>query len=185
MKKLILLFFICLSQLCLSQDKNTNKFFNDIYSNFKEGYSDNIAIYYSEEELDKNFTTRLYKQLKEVLNNKSKFYGFGGTSNEENLLEFSNAEKEYIIKEAKNPANFQEKDYLSNIEGYESFKKLDRDKHHLRSFLSKPIFIRNNTLCIIYTATYSGMLSAGGGWKVYKFKNGKWKTWINLTMWIS
>ncbi len=50
---------------------------------------------------------------------------------------------------------------------------------------SKPIFLRNNTICIFDYSYYCGSLCANGETGVYFKHNGKWSKWLTISTWIS
>lgn len=50
---------------------------------------------------------------------------------------------------------------------------------------SKPIFLRNDSLCIFYYGNHCGGLCGGGGLYVYKKTENGWKSWIELFRWVS
>lgn len=50
---------------------------------------------------------------------------------------------------------------------------------------SKPIFIRNNTICFFYNDFSCPNTCGSGELAVYKIENGNWKKWLILYSWIS
>lgn len=50
--------------------------------------------------------------------------------------------------------------------------------------LSKPVFLRNNSICILYKASDCGMLCGGGTLVIYKKENDKWKNYMVLADWV-
>jgi hypothetical protein len=60
-------------------------------------------------------------------------------------------------------------------------------KHYGDGFytLGKPIFLRNNTVCVFYSSYNCGMLCGKGGLYIYLKKNVIWKKQYTLYSWIS
>jgi hypothetical protein len=60
-------------------------------------------------------------------------------------------------------------------------------KHIGMSFneFSAPIFLRNYTYCLFYSANYCGSLCAGGSLVLYKKEKGRWKPVKNYCQWVS
>jgi hypothetical protein len=56
--------------------------------------------------------------------------------------------------------------------------------HDLYSF-SKPIFLRNNTICLFYFGSSCGHLCGGGGLYIYVRENGVWKMKYPVYTWVS
>lgn len=50
--------------------------------------------------------------------------------------------------------------------------------------LSKPVFLRNNSLCIFYKETECGMLCGSGTFAIYKREKGQWKWYMVLESWV-
>ena len=75
-------------------------------------------------------------------------------------------------------------DYYLADRGYGWYKLYEKKIHGYYS-LTKPIFLRKNTICI-FTYGYScGYLCGNGGTSVYRLEKGEWKEWIFLSYWIS
>ncbi|MXV49950.1 hypothetical protein GS399_03125 [Pedobacter sp. HMF7647] len=51
--------------------------------------------------------------------------------------------------------------------------------------LSKPVFIRNETICFFYAGYHCGNLCGHGSVAVYLFNKGKWEKWLVLEEWRS
>jgi hypothetical protein len=50
---------------------------------------------------------------------------------------------------------------------------------------SKPIFLRENSICFSYSSFGSGSLSGSGGFSVFVKENGKWELFDVISLWIS
>jgi hypothetical protein len=51
--------------------------------------------------------------------------------------------------------------------------------------ISRPIFLRNNSLCLFYSDYACGPLCGGGSLSFYKKENGKWRHYWGLSLWHS
>ena len=51
--------------------------------------------------------------------------------------------------------------------------------------LLKPIFLRDNTICIYYSDFHCGITCGGGSLYIYIKQNGVWKVFTELVTWIS
>lgn len=51
--------------------------------------------------------------------------------------------------------------------------------------LSKPIFLRNGSVCLFYYSYFCGPLCGQGNLSLYKKEKGKWVRWISLYDWVS
>jgi hypothetical protein len=72
---------------------------------------------------------------------------------------------------------------FSNVDdGWAVFKK--KYGRELYTF-SKPIFFRNNELCIFYYNESCGGECGEGNLSIYKLENGRWKVWIQISHWVS
>jgi hypothetical protein len=50
---------------------------------------------------------------------------------------------------------------------------------------SKPIFLKNNTICVFYYGYHCDYLCGYGDWSVYKKVNGDWVRIITFSSWVS
>lgn len=163
------LLFLMLASAVFAQDRQTKNFFADITKG---------TVYYT----DGWMTESNLNSLKAALKDESiKNDGLAGT----NTLTLTDSEKKSIKKEAKKLIGVDVKDYLSGIANFEYVPQFDAAKHKSSSFYSKPIFIRSNTICFVYSSSYSGPKNAAGGWNIYKKENGKWVQWIQFASWES
>lgn len=60
----------------------------------------------------------------------------------------------------------------------------DRYSPRVYSF-SKPIFIRNNSLCFFYVESSWGQDSAGGEFMIFRKEKGFWKRWTTIYVWTT
>ena len=97
----------------------------------------------------------------------------------------TDSEKKSIKKEAKKLVGVDVKDYLSGIPNFEYVSQFDAAKHKSTCFYSKPIFIRSNSICFVYSSSNSGPMTGSGSWNIYKKENGKWVQWIQFASWKS
>lgn len=75
--------------------------------------------------------------------------------------------------------------YLKNEVYGNGWEKLyDRGIQGFYSF-SRPIFLRNETLCIFQADYYCGSLCGWGNITIYRKENKVWKPYINLISWVS
>lgn len=51
-------------------------------------------------------------------------------------------------------------------------------------FLSKPIFLRNNTICIFEDDMDCGVLCGGGDLVIYKKNKGSWSRYMTISSWV-
>jgi len=173
MKQIISLFFILFLGTGYAQDVQTTEFFMQ-YSKRKVHYA---KLMQSNEEIGKIKTIIQEKEITNRLNNTA--------ADSNNTIILTVEEKEYLKNELDKLALPESYNFLDNIPKYKLVKNFDSKTTKPVEWFSKPIFIRNNTLCLIYKATYCGPLSGMGGWEFYRLVNEKWENWISLTMWFS
>lgn len=164
MKHLTLLFLMMASAV-FAQDRQTKNLFNDITKG---------TVYYTDGWMTESNLSSLKNALKEET--------IKSGSNE---LKLTDSEKKSIKKEAKKLIGIDVKDYLSGISNFEYVQQFDAAKHKSTSFYSKPIFIRSNSICFVYSSSYSGPMNGAGSWNIYKKENGKWVQWIQFASWKS
>lgn len=77
------------------------------------------------------------------------------------------------------------KDSLKTL--YDSLgRRTDNNNYNTGHYgFSKPIFFRNNTLCIFRMYYYCGVLCAHGETVIYIKENRTWTKWLSITEWIS
>lgn len=72
--------------------------------------------------------------------------------------------------------------YLDKAKGYPYFQK---QYGNVLNTISKPVFLKNNTVCVFYLGSSGAALSGGGGFQLYVLDKGVWKSYRMLTMWVS
>lgn len=130
-------------------------------------------------------------------------YAISGTvENKDPLLIFTPAEKLHIREEVKKMCGkaklWNEKDFginsillnldtLRTLIGPQGLGWPDYHKKYSSGYFtfSKPIFLRNDTICIFYCAYSSCILCGGGELSVFEKNNGKWKRLSTIARWIS
>lgn len=165
------LLFLLVAISGFAQDKQTRNLFADI---------SNGTVYYSHGWLTENNTRSLNSELK-----KDEIKSATAAQSEGYSLKLTKSEKKAIKKEAKKLIGIEAKTYLSGVKNFEFTEKFDVQKHKTLSFFSKPIFIRSNSICFMYSSNTSGALDGSGAWNVYKKENGKWVRWIKFAEWAS
>lgn len=124
--------------------------------------------------------------LKDTLNNS---FFFGKKEKGKQLI-LTNNEKKYLLRKIDEQQGFVWPDNLfqniqkSNLEEKNPTSKLKNSFQKIYSF-SKPIFIRNHTICIFYYGYYCGGECGKGIIEIYHKVNDKWTTWISIVQWIS
>ena len=183
--------FLFLSVANLLAQENTEKqFFSDLFKNriSKVIYSEN----------------RFYdlNELKNTINQAKVVYKMQLENSPIILLDslfFTNQELEIVFNKimssndthwAKNsilngkyiPRKKIDKIFNEPSKGWDYFHKIyGKD---LFSF-SKPVFIRNNSVCFFYESNGNGNLGGSGSFDIYIKQNGKWIFFNSLRMWIS
>ena len=72
--------------------------------------------------------------------------------------------------------------FNTRARGWEYFHKhIGRDFNEF----SMPIFFRNNTYCLFYSANYCGDLCAGGSLNLYKKEGARWRLIKSYCEWVS
>lgn len=175
MKQLIL--FLLLSASCLAQDKETTEFFRQLGKG-------RDTIYFMNEAVSEH-------RIKEIKKMVAKGY-LTGTTNplpktkpKGHPVTFTAKEKQFLLAELDKEATANRRQYLSANRNYILIDTFDYKKQKCYGNYTKPIFFRNNTLCLIYTEGICGPLNGGGGWKVYRKEKGSWTQWLTMTGWIS
>jgi hypothetical protein len=175
MKQLLL--FLLLSVGSFAQNKENTEFFRQ----FGKGRD---TIYFMGEAIGEH-------RIKEMKKMVEKGYLTGTinplpkTTPKGHPLTLTAQEKQFLLAELDKEASANRKQYLSANRNYILIDTFDHAKHKCYSNYTKPIFFRNNTLCLIYTEGICGPLNGGGGWKVYRKEKGTWNQWLTMTGWIS
>lgn len=102
------------------------------------------------------------------------------------------SEKEYAINQAIELTNEPQQAYLNGVNDFKYHKEVyHRRNIQTHTYYSKPIFLRNNSVCITYhehvaiNKTTNTSFSGAGGWNIYIKQNGVWKHCHSLTGWFS
>lgn len=180
MKFIILVYCLFIGANSYSQStKNSTivlqKFFAD---KFPITYSDTIHQYD-------------LKYLKQVLADDI-LYNSSLSGQKDNIrqLILTKNEKKYLLKKVDEQQGFVWPDNL-----FQNVRKDSSDKKNLTSNFkkffqpiynfSKPIFIRNDSICIFYYGYYCGGECGQGSVEIYHKIDGKWTNWISMIQWIS
>ncbi|MEL1249039.1 hypothetical protein [Flavobacterium helocola] len=75
-----------------------------------------------------------------------------------------------------------DKIFKSSSKGWEYFHKNYGDDLFR---LSKPIFVKGNTVCFFYSSSSCGNLCGTGSFDIFIKQNGEWIFYTSLSMWIS
>ena len=193
MKLILSIFFMTLSVSIYSQENSSvKKFLNDYFENFDKRilYSDNV---------ENNYIDQL---VKAISNNPIKLYKIYTSENDSptnDKLFLTDQEKGYITKELNSQRGILWTDnllkdskviardtittiFFKSVKGWNYFNKSYGEIYY--SF-TKPIMIRDNSLCFFYIAFYKEISFAGGEFSVYKIVNGKWKYFMTIWDWTS
>lgn len=175
--KIFTFLFLMLACAGFAQDKETTEFFRQ----HGEGCD---TIYFIKEPIGES-------RIKEIKKKIAKGYLTGSvipipmTKPKGHPLTLTAKEKQFLLAELDKEISSDRKIYLSKNKNYVFIEKFDHERHNSYVHYSKPIFFRNNTLCLIYTSRTGAPESGGGGWNVYRKEKGVWKQWLMVTMWIS
>lgn len=171
MKHYLILLFLFSNTTIFSQIKEKQSFFDDILSD---------KIYY----INKNSSLKnqLSDQIIKIISNKT-IHSVDIFI--EDKIELTEQEIEYLKNEFKKISNLKSKKYIKANSKIELFSIIKPSKENYISFFSNPVFLRDNSICIIYKSSYKGPENSSGGWKLYRKENGKWKFWFSITSYIS
>ncbi len=183
MKYLIL--FCCLfivSNSYSQSTKNSIKF-------LQEFFADKLPIVYSD-------TIHQYdlKYLKEAIVKDTLYNNFFfGQNNAGRQLILTKDEKKYLLEKID-----EQQDFIWPNNLFQNSQKIDLEEKNSNSNLkkklkkfqsiynfSKPVFIRNNSICIFYYGYYCGGECGQGSIEIYRKINSKWTKWITMVQWIS
>jgi len=191
MKYILSLSLVCLCLLGKAQnDSKDVKFINSVLDTTilfraKGFYSDKISYHQIDE-------------MRESLN-KDTLFSNNWPKREVTYLVFSTEERAHINREIDKFINFKWRDGLVpqlKMISADTIKSIFADR--LKSWryfynkyglyiheFTKPIFLRNNTICIFYKQFVCGDLCGFGTFDVYLLKEGKWVAEYHISSWIS
>ncbi|MBD3581643.1 hypothetical protein [Flavobacterium selenitireducens] len=187
------IFLVCIGFSALGQNKEQAAFLNQLFGKHPE-----TVVYQEYQPID-------LSDLKKTLTRQKTYirpdYGeWRGNTSAPARISLSKTEIDFVIAElsvAGKQANWskglirnsrqvstKEVDsiFLNRNKGYPYFK---RKYGSVLYHFSKPVFLRNNTVCVFYKGTSGQPESGGGGFSLYVKDNGVWKTYRFITMWIS
>lgn len=171
MKHYLILLFLFSNTTIFSQIKENQSFFDDIL---------NDKIYYVNK--NSSLKNQLSDQIIKIISDKTIH---SVDMFVEDKIELTEQEIDYLKNEFKKISNLKSKKYIKANSKIELFSIIKPSKDNYISFFSKPIFFRDNLISIIYQSSYKGPENSGGGWKLYRKENGKWKFWFSITSYIS
>ncbi|WP_298509228.1 hypothetical protein [uncultured Kordia sp.] len=180
MKYIATLLLIICCQNIRSQSVNIEQLFFDIVD--LESSDENSKVGY----LKKVHFGMLSFDLKNFEGHKSLTYStYQRNTKRTDSITLSSTEKKYLITELRASKNFEwnlnRKNKLLVVENNESLAVhfLAKNKNSLLKIVSKPIFIRNNTIACVYSADLCcGHIYGHTSLSFYKRINGKWTEWI-------
>lgn len=193
MRIVTLLVFLNLASPLYSQDNaEVQKFLNDYFVSYEK------KILYSED-LESNYFDQL---IRTISTNQIKLYKNSSSNNETQKydnIQLTDKEKEYLVKEMNSQRGKLWKDNLlknSTVISRDSLtsifsKNIDRWGYFHRKYgesyysFTKPIFIRDNSICFFYFSYFHDTSFAGGEFAVFKKENGKWKYYMTIWEWTS
>ncbi|RYE32416.1 MAG: hypothetical protein EOP42_09455 [Sphingobacteriaceae bacterium] len=152
----------------------------------QEFFADKLPITYSDTVHQYDLKYLKSALIKDTLN--SNFF-FGKKDNSKQLI-LTKDEKKYLLGKIDEqqgfiwPHSLFKGDQKSLVEQKNSTSKFKNFFQSIYSF-SKPIFIRNDTICIFYYGYYCGGECGKGSIEIYHKINEKWTTWISIIQWIS
>ena len=176
-----------------SQDHSqVQTFLNDYFKSNKKGilYSDDI---------ENNYIDQL---IRTISTNQVKLYTNSSSHNKKpsnDIISLTDKEKEYLKKELNSQRGKLWEDNLlksSKIISRDTLisifsKTFDRWEYFHKKYgesyysFTKPIFIRDNSICFFYFSFFHDTSFAGGEFAVYKRLNGKWEYYMTIWEWTS
>jgi len=175
------LVFIVFSKVCLAQtDAETKSVITSVIDDVPLVYTDYLGEY-----AVSSLTNNIDRNM--------------GNSQNNNSIVLSEKEKAFIRKEASKLLSvkwdndiFKKAVVLTKTKIDEIFGK---DGSYWDGFyanygkgyhsFSKPIFLRNKTICVFYQSYSCGSLCGHGSWDIYVKENGKWVSSLTIISWIS
>lgn len=171
MKQFLTLLFLFSNTIILSQAKENQSFFEDILSDKTYYINRNSS-------LKNQLSDQIIKMISDKTIHSADMFI-------EDKIELTEQEIDYLKYEFKKISNLKSKKYIKANSKIELFSIIKPSKKNYISFFSKPVFFRDNSICIIYKSSYKGPENSGGGWQLYRKENGKWKFWFSITSYIS
>jgi hypothetical protein len=174
--KLFYLLIIVITSYTIKAQDQVQSFFRDTYK---------TKVFYDDGTISNNRLDDILKIL-----DKDTISGISGSSERKIIL--TTDEKAYLVTEVKKLLEVSQYDYLKNINGFTYEKKPARRKRIKEyRYISKPVFFRDDTFCIVYDehilqSKSTGFAGTGGvgGWELYERQNGVWKHLLMLSTWI-
>ena len=192
--KLPLLLSFLLVTLSASSQVNTFELINELYSKWEKSPNKCDTFLYSEK-ID-NYTIEMVKD--QFLSDLPfiKFSLNKDTTNAEKII-FDSSERKYIIDQLNllnstvwpntifPKSNVIAFSKIDSIQKSVNERKLDPILRLCYSvhFFSKPIFLRQNTICLFYTGTTDFAMKEGEFW-IYKKDNTKWEKYSPIYRWL-
>jgi len=188
--KLSLLLLLFAYTARAQENTESQKFLTDF---FKDKTAKELFIY-----TDKLWPSR-YDELLHSINADTLRGNLFIKKNNPDYIVLSKEEKAYILKCLQEQRADTWPNHLlpnSRLVLYDTIASIFKDRkrewtyfysHYGAKFhsFSKPIFLRNNSLCFFYSDYSCGGLCGFGNFAIYRINNGKWEEIISLFSWIS
>jgi len=180
MRHLIFFFIFCSTSTIMGQTDRNESIFWDIidYKLFPDRCTEVAYV-----------KTVDFKMLSYHINNfkkETKRIYYGHKTNKLDSIIFSKKEKEYIISELSQLADFswnlEDEKELIPVENSELISFLKKDKNRELKIISKPVFIRNGEIaCVFSIHLCCGDFFGHASLALYKKPANKWVRWIALS----
>jgi hypothetical protein len=176
MKHIITLMTFFISVFCFAQAKHDSLIIEVVRQIVKPPDKGEVLLY------SNSLSSEFSQYCKRKLNRRSYIFFEDGDAGD--TLVLTKKEKDYIIRKLDSVQNYSWKEEVfpnSKIVVQDTLWDylLKNHKAVVHQF-SKPIFIRDNSICLIYYMIFKG---AGGPsyFGFYKKKNGIWEEWISVS----